>query len=82
MVPVFLICIFLNHISLQVDAKDLSSIEQILVGGPIHEAKNEILELKEKAIEHSEVGTPLKLTDSLHFISHSGSISNTIQLAI
>ncbi|CAJ0591881.1 unnamed protein product [Cylicocyclus nassatus] len=37
-----------------VDPKDLSSIEQILVGGPIDEAKNEILELKEKAIEHSE----------------------------
>ncbi|KAK6058220.1 hypothetical protein COOONC_04215, partial [Cooperia oncophora] len=37
-----------------VDPKDLSSIEEILVGGPLHEAKHDILGLKEKAIEHSE----------------------------
>ncbi|EYC12675.1 hypothetical protein Y032_0046g1357 [Ancylostoma ceylanicum] len=47
-----------------VDAKDLSSIEQILVGGPIHEAKNEILELKEKAIEHSEDLVEITALDS------------------
>lgn len=40
---------------MKLDPKDLSSIEQALVGGPIHEAKNDLIDLKEKVIEHSEV---------------------------
>ncbi|PIO67476.1 hypothetical protein TELCIR_10769, partial [Teladorsagia circumcincta] len=47
-----------------VDAKDLSSIEQLLVGGPLHEAKHEILGLKEKAIEHSEDLVEITALDS------------------
>ncbi|KJH44577.1 LETM1-like protein [Dictyocaulus viviparus] len=47
-----------------VDHKDLSSIEQILVGGPIHEAKHDILGLKEKAIEHSEDLVEITALDS------------------
>lgn len=39
---------------IKVDPKDLSSIEQAIVGGPIHEAKNDIIGLKEKVIEHNE----------------------------
>ncbi|PAV67941.1 hypothetical protein WR25_01187 isoform C [Diploscapter pachys] len=39
---------------LKMDSKDLSSIEEIIVGGPIHEAKHDIIGLKEKVIEHTE----------------------------
>ncbi|VDM58852.1 unnamed protein product [Angiostrongylus costaricensis] len=42
----------------------LSSIEQILVGGPIHEAKHDLLDLKEKAIEHSEDLVEITALDS------------------
>ncbi|KAK6028491.1 LETM1-like protein [Ostertagia ostertagi] len=47
-----------------VDAKDLSSIEQLLVGGPLHEAKHDILGLKEKAIEHTEDLVEITALDS------------------
>ncbi|KAJ1372227.1 hypothetical protein KIN20_034322 [Parelaphostrongylus tenuis] len=47
-----------------VDSKDLSSIEQLLVGGPIHEAKHDLLGLKEKAIEHSEDLVEITALDS------------------
>ncbi|CAD6187033.1 unnamed protein product [Caenorhabditis auriculariae] len=43
-----------KNIDIKVDPKDLSSIEQIIVGGPLHEAKKDIVGLKEKVIEHSE----------------------------
>lgn len=39
----------------KLDPKDLSSIEEVLTGGAIHGAKSDLLDLKEKAIEHSEV---------------------------
>lgn len=47
-----------------VHPQDLSSIEQILVGGPLHEAKHDILGLKEKAIEHSEDLVEITALDS------------------
>ncbi|KAK5972668.1 Leucine zipper and EF-hand containing transmembrane protein 1, partial [Trichostrongylus colubriformis] len=47
-----------------VDPKDLSSIEEILVGGPLQDAKHDILGLKEKAIEHSEDLTEITALDS------------------
>ncbi|XGW01525.1 hypothetical protein V3C99_013999 [Haemonchus contortus] len=47
-----------------VEPEDLSSIEQILVGGPLHEAKHDILGLKEKAIEHSEDLSEITALDS------------------
>lgn len=37
-----------------VDKKDLSHIEEIIVGGPIKEAKHDILGLREKVLEHKE----------------------------
>uniref|UniRef100_A0A8R1E0E8 Mitochondrial proton/calcium exchanger protein n=1 Tax=Caenorhabditis japonica TaxID=281687 RepID=A0A8R1E0E8_CAEJA len=39
---------------IQVDKKDLSHIEEIIVGGPIKEAKHDILGLREKVLEHKE----------------------------
>ncbi|CAI5452276.1 unnamed protein product [Caenorhabditis angaria] len=39
---------------IKLDKKDLESIETIIVGGSIPEAKNDILGLKEKVIEHRE----------------------------
>ncbi|VDO31443.1 unnamed protein product [Haemonchus placei] len=47
-----------------VEPEDLSSIEQILVGGPLREAKHDILGLKEKAIEHSEDLVEITALDS------------------
>ncbi|GMR58954.1 hypothetical protein PMAYCL1PPCAC_29149 [Pristionchus mayeri] len=37
-----------------VDKKDLSAIEDVLLGGPLHEAKHDITELKEQISEHTE----------------------------
>ncbi|CAJ0956995.1 unnamed protein product, partial [Mesorhabditis belari] len=39
---------------IKVDPKELASIENILHGGALHEAKHDIIGLKEKVIEHSE----------------------------
>ncbi|KAF1752069.1 hypothetical protein GCK72_018623 [Caenorhabditis remanei] len=39
---------------IHVDKKDLSHIEEIIVGGPIKEAKHDILGLREKVLEHKE----------------------------
>ncbi|CAB3397772.1 unnamed protein product [Caenorhabditis bovis] len=39
---------------IKLDPKDLSSIEELITGGPLHEAKHDIIGLKEKVIEHSE----------------------------
>ncbi|EGT42657.1 hypothetical protein CAEBREN_13908 [Caenorhabditis brenneri] len=39
---------------IKVDKKDLSHIEEIIVGGPIKEARHDILGLREKIMEHSE----------------------------
>ncbi|CAI2354950.1 unnamed protein product [Caenorhabditis sp. 36 PRJEB53466] len=39
---------------MQVDKADLSHIEEIIVGGPIKEAKQDILGLREKVLEHKE----------------------------
>ncbi|KAE9412443.1 hypothetical protein Angca_000220 [Angiostrongylus cantonensis] len=65
-VIVLLSFVSISHkiICLKVDPKDLSSIEQILVGGPIHEAKHDLLGLKEKAIEHSEDLVEITALDS------------------
>ncbi|GMS80009.1 hypothetical protein PENTCL1PPCAC_2184 [Pristionchus entomophagus] len=37
-----------------VDKKDLEAIEDVLLGGPLHEAKHDITELKEQISEHTE----------------------------
>ncbi|GMT10486.1 hypothetical protein PFISCL1PPCAC_1783 [Pristionchus fissidentatus] len=39
---------------IHVDKKDLSAIEDVLLGGALHEAKHDITELKEQISEHSE----------------------------
>lgn len=46
----------------KVDKKVLESLEDILHGSPIAEAKHDIDELKEKIIEHTEVTNALIVT--------------------
>ncbi|KAF8385443.1 letm-1 [Pristionchus pacificus] len=43
-----------NKDEIPVDKKDLSALEDLLMGGPLHEAKHDITELKEQISEHTE----------------------------